>query len=105
VNLPDVVEQSDPFHVVLRVLVQVRGFGEHERVAGDAPHVRASLRVGGVDRVEQSLEEGRGETLRGVGVPDRLAAEARCAGAGCWFERVSIVRRCWARIVRHRARR
>ena len=59
IDLANVVKERNAFHAVLRALVQVSGFGNDQRIFGDAPDVRACRRIVRVDCVEKCLQ-GRG---------------------------------------------
>jgi hypothetical protein len=63
IDLADIVEQRDPLDVSQLALAQICGICEDERVTRDAPDMRTRVSVVGIDRAEQRLEHGSGETL------------------------------------------
>ena len=66
VDLPDIVEECDTLDAAPHVLLEAGRVGEHERVRGDAADVRAGVGIVGIDGLEQRLERGGGDALRGL---------------------------------------
>ena len=83
VDLADVVEERHALDAVALMLLQPGRLGQHQREARDAAHVRAGLRIGRVDGVEQRLEQRGGEALR-LAARASLARDerGRAGGAG-----------------------
>jgi hypothetical protein len=64
VDLADIMEERDAFDGTSLVIIEVRGFGNDERVGCDAANVRSRLRVIRVDGVEQRFQGGGSESFR-----------------------------------------
>jgi len=69
VDLPDVVEEGDALDDVALARREVGRLRDDERVARHAPHVRARLRVGGIDGVEERFEHRRRQPLGAPSIP------------------------------------
>ena len=81
VDLADVVKERHPLDRALRMLVEVGGVGDDQRVGRHPAHVHAGVGIVGLDGVEQRLERCAGEPLHGL-AGAALANHERSAGGG-----------------------
>jgi hypothetical protein len=82
VDLSYVVKERDALDAAHVGVVEPGGVRERDRVRGDAADVGAGLRVVGVDRVEERLEGGGGETLGNASFASALRHVERGAAGG-----------------------
>ena len=83
IDLSDVVKECDAFHAPVLVLREPGGFGEDERIPGDAAHVLPRLLVVRVDAWPDLHEVMLGivSDTRDPAIADRKAAYRRRVGA------------------------
>jgi hypothetical protein len=65
-NLSNVVEQGDPLDAAAFVLVEISGPREDQRICRNPSQVSPRFMIVRIDGVEQRLEGGSGEALRGT---------------------------------------